>query len=94
MILSIEIHIMKPDDVISFVTMWFHQSYFIFCPGLDFLMGLPFSENYRVAKSEGTFLASVEDWYGFFMDNGWKLFKPGGSRFLELLGDITEPPVS
>ena len=64
----------------------------MFYPGLDIFIGLPFSENYRVAKSEGPFLTTVEDFYGFFFENGWKLLKPG--RFQELLGDIMEPRVS
>ncbi len=47
-------------------------------------MGLPFAENYRTARSDQSFLASVEDWYGFLFDKG----------FLFLLEAFTQPEVS
>ena len=40
-------------------------------PGLDVHIGLPLSENYRMAKSEHTILRSLEDWTALFFDRGW-----------------------
>ena len=36
------------------------------------LIGLPFSENYRVAESRSTLFSSLEDWNAFFFGGGLK----------------------
>ena len=65
--------------------------------GLDIFIGLPLSENYRVAWSEGLGFSSLKDWYALLFDEGWKMVKlalSADSKYSQVLRDIKDPPVS
>ena len=65
--------------------------------GLDIFIGLPLSENYQVARSEGLGFSSLEDWYALLFDEGWKMVKlalSADSKYSQALRDIKDPPVS
>ncbi len=61
-------------------------------------IGLPFSENYRTARTDRVFEGSFEDWHGFFVDKGYltlleRFTQPEISFTKQFIDDVKEPMI-